>query len=125
MSVHRWFANKSCPGDYLYSLHGKIASDVNQRLTASASSPVQKPIIIAEDEIDMTKDEVRKLIREEIDAYMSERDKMPASADWQKEQLTRVKSMGVSDGSRPMAFCTRLEAAIMSANTKKLIDASK
>lgn len=32
MTVHRWFANKSCPGNYLYNLHGRIASEVNQRL---------------------------------------------------------------------------------------------
>ena len=32
MTVHRWFKNKACPGDYLYGLHPKIASDVNQRL---------------------------------------------------------------------------------------------
>ena len=30
MTVHRDFANKSCPGDYLYSLHSKIADDVNR-----------------------------------------------------------------------------------------------
>lgn len=29
MTVHRDFANKSCPGDYLYSLHSKIANEVN------------------------------------------------------------------------------------------------
>ena len=32
MTVHRDFANKSCPGDYLYSLHSKIADDVNNNL---------------------------------------------------------------------------------------------
>lgn len=32
MTVHRWFANKSCPGDYLYSRHGEIAARVNQIL---------------------------------------------------------------------------------------------
>ena len=32
MTVHRDFANKSCPGDYLYSLHSKIADDVNRSL---------------------------------------------------------------------------------------------
>lgn len=32
MTVHRWFANKACPGDYLYSLHGEIAAEVNKRL---------------------------------------------------------------------------------------------
>lgn len=32
MTVHRWFANKACPGDYLYNLHGWIADEVNKRL---------------------------------------------------------------------------------------------
>lgn len=32
MTVHRWFANKSCPGDYLYERHGEIARLVNERL---------------------------------------------------------------------------------------------
>ena len=32
MTVHRWFANKSCPGDYLYKLHGQIAKEVNIKL---------------------------------------------------------------------------------------------
>ena len=32
MTVHRWFAPKDCPGDYLYSRHAQIASEVNARL---------------------------------------------------------------------------------------------
>ena len=32
MTVHRWFANKSCPGDYLYERHGQIAEEVNKQL---------------------------------------------------------------------------------------------
>lgn len=32
MTVHRWFANKACPGDYLYNRHGQIAKEVNARL---------------------------------------------------------------------------------------------
>lgn len=32
MTVHRWFANKECPGEYLYSRMGQIASAVNARL---------------------------------------------------------------------------------------------
>lgn len=35
MTVHRWFANKSCPGDYLYNRHGEIAAEVNERLAAA------------------------------------------------------------------------------------------
>lgn len=32
MTVHRWFANKACPGDYLYERHGEIAEKVNTLL---------------------------------------------------------------------------------------------
>ena len=32
MTVHRDYANKSCPGDYLYNRHGEIAAEVNKRL---------------------------------------------------------------------------------------------
>lgn len=32
MTVHRWFANKSCPGDYLYNKHTEIANEVNKIL---------------------------------------------------------------------------------------------
>lgn len=37
MTVHRWFANKACPGDYLYNKHGEIAEEVNKRLRANLS----------------------------------------------------------------------------------------
>lgn len=32
MTVHRWFAAKACPGNYLYNRHGEIAAEVNRRL---------------------------------------------------------------------------------------------
>lgn len=35
MTVHRDFANKSCPGEYLYSRHGEIAAKVNAMLNAA------------------------------------------------------------------------------------------
>lgn len=35
MTVHRDYANKSCPGDYLYNRHGQIATEVNRRLGAT------------------------------------------------------------------------------------------
>ena len=34
MTVHRWFAAKACPGDWLYDRHGRIAAEVNERLEA-------------------------------------------------------------------------------------------
>ena len=43
MTVHRDFANKSCPGDYLYSLHSKIAKEVNSSLgVVKEAKPVNK-----------------------------------------------------------------------------------
>lgn len=45
MGAHRWFANKACPGDYLYSRMGQIASEVNKRLGSINTSPApEKPI---------------------------------------------------------------------------------
>ena len=38
MTVHRWFANKACPGDYLYNKHFYIAEQVNKKLSTSPSS---------------------------------------------------------------------------------------
>lgn len=34
ITVHRWFANKSCPGDYLFDMLYEIADDVNAKLGA-------------------------------------------------------------------------------------------
>lgn len=45
MTVHRWFANKSCPGDYIYNRLGKIADEVNARLGAIESSEKRTKII--------------------------------------------------------------------------------
>lgn len=36
MTVHRWYANKSCPGDYIYSRLGAIASAVNSRISSGS-----------------------------------------------------------------------------------------
>ena len=35
MTVHRWFAKKSCPGQYIYERLGQIAEEVNKKLNAS------------------------------------------------------------------------------------------
>lgn len=37
MTVHRDYANKSCPGDYLYNKHGYIADEVNKRLGVNST----------------------------------------------------------------------------------------
>ncbi len=40
MTVHRWFANKSCPGAYLYDRHSQIAAEVNKRLNSKQEGKV-------------------------------------------------------------------------------------
>ncbi len=39
MTVHRDYANKACPGDYLYDRHADIAAQVNKRLDVADAAP--------------------------------------------------------------------------------------
>ncbi len=45
MTVHRDYANKSCPGTYLYNRHGEIAEKVNAKLNASAASNTSTSVL--------------------------------------------------------------------------------
>lgn len=56
MTVHRLFAAKACPGDYLYGAHPQIAAEVNKRLKGENSKPINqnqveafKPFIVKVD----------------------------------------------------------------------------
>lgn len=60
MTVHRWFANKACPGDYLYNRHAEIAAEVNRRLDAETSE--------MEDE-DMTVEKLAELLPQAMAEY--------------------------------------------------------
>ena len=51
MTVHKWFTNTSCPGEYLYNLHGKIADDVNKKLGIQTDS--FKPYLVKVDISDL------------------------------------------------------------------------
>lgn len=43
MTVHRWFKNKACPGDYLYGKHSYIAAEVNKRLGNAQTADTPDP----------------------------------------------------------------------------------
>lgn len=43
LTVHRWFANKSCPGDWLYSRLGKLASEVTAQLSGTPEKTQEAP----------------------------------------------------------------------------------
>lgn len=45
MTVHRDYANKSCPGEYLYSRHAQIASEVNKRLGSTDTGPQPEKVL--------------------------------------------------------------------------------
>lgn len=49
LTVHRWFANKSCPGDWMYSRMGDLATTVTKRLSGvsggcSTTTPTGKTL---------------------------------------------------------------------------------
>lgn len=39
ITVHRWFAAKACPGDWLYNRLGKLADEVNKKLNSQVPTP--------------------------------------------------------------------------------------
>lgn len=43
LTVHRWFKNKACPGDWLYSRLGNVAAAVTQRLQSGEKIENTKP----------------------------------------------------------------------------------
>jgi len=43
ITVHRWFANKACPGDYIYSRLGQMANEVNALL--GNANVIPQPVI--------------------------------------------------------------------------------
>lgn len=47
ITVHRWFANKSCPGDWLYSRLGDLAAKVTTQLNHKEEIPEEeeKPVV--------------------------------------------------------------------------------
>ena len=63
-------------------------------------------------ERDLTEQEVRSIVREELAAAQAARDKLPPS-DWAKAGLEQAKAAGITDGSRPQSWATRQEVALM------------
>lgn len=94
MTAHRWFANKSCPGDYLYSRFGDIANQVNKRLEGD------------------------KMTGEEIYNALMDYTKTLSVPEWAEEEFNEAIKEGITDGSNPMQLIPRYQAALMSYRTK-------
>ena len=59
LTVHRWFANKSCPGDWLYSRLGNVAKEVTKALnTPNKKGSASKENITKKKSIDTIAREV-------------------------------------------------------------------
>ena len=43
LTVHRWFANKSCPGDWMFARMGNLANEVTRRLGGTATETPKQP----------------------------------------------------------------------------------
>ena len=44
LTVHRWFANKSCPGNWLYARMGNLAAEVTEKLGGTSITTPSTPV---------------------------------------------------------------------------------
>jgi glycerophosphoryl diester phosphodiesterase len=107
MTVHRDYANKSCPGDYLYNRHGEIAAEVNKRLgsdsktTSENTSTLYRVQVGAFSKKTNADTMLAKVKAAEFDTYMVQVDnlyKIQVGAYSKKENadamLTKIKAAG-------------------------------
>lgn len=100
MTVHRWFANKACPGQYLLDRHGDIAEEVTRRLR---------------EEDTLTQDQFDAMMND----WLARRAALPAS-DWAVPYISEAIDKGYMADvggtiERPQGFVTREELATVSA----------
>lgn len=101
MTVHRWFANKTCPGDYLYARQAAIAKEVTRRLNE-------------EDDDDMTQEKFDEMLNN----YLSRLAKEDATQDWELQAIAWAQKNGLMQGTgngkmSPHSFMTRGQAATL------------
>lgn len=107
LSAHRWFAAKACPGDWMYSREGELASTVTLRL--SGADPQKE-----EDEMtDNDWKKIQSMIDTSIKKALAGKDLPPS--EWAVEQgiVTTAVSEGISDGTRPQGYAKREEVWAM------------
>lgn len=93
MTVHRWFAAKACPGDYLYNRHGEIAAEVNRRLKGEDES-----VDIAKLISEMTNKQAYQLMQKaELHA------KTLSEPAWSQQEghWAKATANGIVDGTSP------------------------
>ena len=85
LTVHRWFANKSCPGDWMYNRMGQLAAEINATIGGTSTSDVEIKV----------PNDGKTLYRVQCGAY-----KVKANAE---NQLKAIKAKGID------AFITQVD----------------
>lgn len=107
MTVHRWFAAKACPGDWLYNRHGQIANEVNKRLEEAERK-----------DDTMTYAEFLEMYRrakDETDPFYAELEDVP---DYWRDEVKQLIDVGAikGDGKRSVGKReSELEAIVAAA----------
>lgn len=87
MTVHRWFAAKACPGDYIYNLHDQIAQEVNAKLDEK------------EDD-DMHRDEIKIIVKEVLKEQQGTiYDTVGAVPSWARPTIQKLVDKGCLNGT--------------------------
>ena len=64
-----------------------------------------------EEDIEMTREELIKLVQEQINEILTGKDTKPSP--WAEEELSAAVAAGITDGTRPQGYATREEVAAM------------
>lgn len=106
ITVHRWFKQKACPGDWLYSRLGSFTNEVNKQIS---SQPAPKPV-----DDTPTAEEFYKMFKIAMEAYMksislkSQSDWSKTEGYWAKASLKKgINGKPILDGSNPLGNITR------------------
>lgn len=91
LTVHRWFANKSCPGNWMYSRMGDLASKVTAKLNENKSSEsvVYSVQIGSYENKANAEDTVKKLKAAGFDAVIKSEKKVVVNTDTEKKEETK------------------------------------
>lgn len=91
LTVHRWFANKSCPGNWMYSRMGDLASKVTAKLNENKSSEsvVYSVQVGSYENKANAEDTVKKLKAAGFDAVIKSEKKVVANTDAEKKEETK------------------------------------
>ena len=111
---------ESWDGTYITTIDGNTGSASEDNGGAVLRRRRHKKFIVGayrpeyQEDDDMTQDQFDAM----MENWMSRQAKKKPTQQWEIEGLERAVKAGITDGSRPMGLCTRLEAAMMAAANK-------